>query len=426
MQIYKSFAKQTSYMVQHLSMARQYQYATRLEIPKIKHAPTSLAASLEEYLNDKDFEVNRRQYLAKQNVKPASKLAQGLDKPTNLDKQTTLKASATTTSITLPQIKQPKKEEKGPAPDLIDFFESIEQNQQTMAQPHHIAQVQTQGQSSQPPPGLLAQYTGLIPQATGYSQQTFAPNFNASNPYYQQQHLQPVQPTSTSDGFGGFTSQPFTFSPNQSNSGTGLQDSASFDYQYATQQIPTQGTPPALPQATKSFHRSTMQNAPNVSPLSSNTNNHRQSTNPFVRQETSSPQIPISSTSSFQSGSTLPFHPIPVSSITTSTFPSHLQPQTQTLESTPTGTNPFIRRSPTIGRGPDISNLDATQPQLVNKPPALLMPNSTGNTNPFRKSILMNAQGTGQSWQSAPQGTIGGFEQLDTIPVFPRPGQPAM
>ena len=69
--IYKIFCKQTEQVVQYLSVARQFEYATRLEIPKLKHAPTSLAASLQEYLDDKDFEINRRQYLAEQDARPA-------------------------------------------------------------------------------------------------------------------------------------------------------------------------------------------------------------------------------------------------------------------------------------------------------------------------------------------------------------------
>ena len=61
--IYKTFTKQTDKVVQYLSIARHYEHATRLEIPTIKHAPTGLAAQLEAYLNDADFEINRRQYL---------------------------------------------------------------------------------------------------------------------------------------------------------------------------------------------------------------------------------------------------------------------------------------------------------------------------------------------------------------------------
>lgn len=399
-------------MVRHLSIARQYQYATRLEIPKIKHAPTSLAASLEEYLNDKDFEVNRRQYLAKQNAKPNSDLAPGQNKKANVDKQPTSKPSATTTPTLLTHSKPMKREEKGPAPDLIDFFESIEQNQQTMAQPQYATQMQPQGQFPQPPSNLPAQYTGPVPQVTGYSQQVFVPTFNASNPYYQQQHLLSVQPTSTSHGSGGFTSQSLTFPHGQSNVDAGLHGSTSLNCQNNTQQTP--------------FHQSAMPNAPNISSVSSSTNNQRHSTNPFMKQNISLSQISTTNTPSFQSNNTLPFQNTPESSIAINPFPSQLQPQPQALQPTPTGTNPFVRRSPGIGRGSDISNPDATQPQSANQPSSLLMPNPTGSTNPFRKSILINAQNTGQIWQSAPQRTIGGFEQLDTIPVFPRPGQPAL
>ena len=71
--IYKAFCKQTDQVVQFLGVARQYEHATRLEIPKIKHAPTSLAASLQEYLDDKDFDVNRRQYMAEQEAKRSGK-----------------------------------------------------------------------------------------------------------------------------------------------------------------------------------------------------------------------------------------------------------------------------------------------------------------------------------------------------------------
>lgn len=71
--IYKTFTKQTNLVVEFLSTARQYENATRLEIPKLKHAPTSLTSSLEEYLNDPDFEINRRQYLAQQEAKKGKK-----------------------------------------------------------------------------------------------------------------------------------------------------------------------------------------------------------------------------------------------------------------------------------------------------------------------------------------------------------------
>ena len=68
-------------VVQYLSVARQYEMSTRLEVPKLKHAPTTLTSSLEEYFNDPDFEVNRRQYLAQKQArkdgKPAPRSATG-------------------------------------------------------------------------------------------------------------------------------------------------------------------------------------------------------------------------------------------------------------------------------------------------------------------------------------------------------------
>jgi hypothetical protein len=81
--IYRTFARQTEAVVQYLSLARAHEHSTRLEIPKIKHAPTSLAASLEEYLNDKDFEINRRQYIAEKEAKKGGlKTTNGASKDT--------------------------------------------------------------------------------------------------------------------------------------------------------------------------------------------------------------------------------------------------------------------------------------------------------------------------------------------------------
>src|SRR5690606_20459145 len=69
MAIYRSFTRQTDYVVQYLSVARQYEHHTRVEVPKLKHAPVNLGRQLEEYLKDPDFEINRRQYLAEQEAK---------------------------------------------------------------------------------------------------------------------------------------------------------------------------------------------------------------------------------------------------------------------------------------------------------------------------------------------------------------------
>src|SRR3954469_10892115 len=69
MEIYKNFTKQTDFVVAYLSMARQYEHQTRVEVPKLKHAPINLGKQLEDYLLDPDFEINRRQYIAEQESK---------------------------------------------------------------------------------------------------------------------------------------------------------------------------------------------------------------------------------------------------------------------------------------------------------------------------------------------------------------------
>src|ERR1700761_3980872 len=127
LKIYRSFVKQTEQVVRYLSIARHYDHATRLEIPKIKHAPTSLTGSLEEYLKDPDFEINRRQFLAQQEAKKSGKAANGTSKG-----PTAKPSSSASTAFPEPKPQQKPAQAKGPAPDLIDFFESIEQNQQPM------------------------------------------------------------------------------------------------------------------------------------------------------------------------------------------------------------------------------------------------------------------------------------------------------
>ena len=422
-------------MVRHLSIARQYQYATRLEIPKIKHAPTSLAASLEDYLNDADFEVNRRQYLAKQGAKSYSKLTKGTGKTVNKVSQAASKPSVATTSTPSEPKKPQKQEEKGPAPDLIDFFESIEQNQQTMAQPQYVTQMQPQGQLSQIPSNLPMQNTGAVPQVSGYQQPAFISTFNASNPFYQHQ-LQSIQPSLTGTGFGGAASQSFMFSAGQSNVGTTFQGNSSVNLHNSAHQIPMQNstTQQVLPQTTNPFRQSMMPNALNVSSLSNNSSNQRQSTNPFTRQDTSLPQISTLSAPTFQPNNAIPFQSTAASSIMTSPYSSQSQAQNQPINPTLTGSNPFARSAPRTDIGAVTSNIisghQQQQQQQQQQPgpqtSSLLIPNPTGSTNPFRKSVMMNSQNPSQGWQSAAQGTMGGFEQLDTIPVFPRPGQSAL
>lgn len=419
--IYRMFTKLTDHVVQYLAVARHYEYVTRFQIPKIKHAPTSLASSLEEYLRDKDFEVNRRQYLAQQE----SKKRTGKGGTTNGFKALTERASAPSKS-TAQKFPEPKEvavepaktETKGPAPDLIDFFESIESNQQPLAQPE--AQFNFGGQQY-PQQGFAGQPTGFVASPTGYAQQQEPfPTGQSTNPFGQPQQQQvqqtppQLQTNFTGAGFGGYTPQP---QPQQSFSSslTSIPQNsvASFSPQ---QQTPSQTG------STNPFRQSMMPSATGTSISSfstgtpmSPTGANRLSTNPFARNSPSASQTsfdPQQTQPQSQQQGVAPFQP-------QSQFGQQQQQQNNQqfggLQSPSTSTNPFARNpSPNVG---------AQQTGSGTLSP--LSANATGSTNPFRQSAFVN-QSTGQGWQNVPQnqGTIGGYGVggVDTTSVFPRPG----
>ncbi|KAF2085144.1 ANTH-domain-containing protein [Saccharata proteae CBS 121410] len=399
LKIYRSFTRQTEMVVQFLSIARLHEHSTRLEIPKIKHAPTSLTNSLEEYLNDKDFEVNRRQYLAQQDGKKGGQ-SNGASRPFGDTKpKATVDSSFPDSSSNMTATQPaPTAVAKGPAPDLIDFFESIEQNQQPMAdqgqayQQQQVQYPQQTGMGFAPQPGPFdSQQTGFAPQATGFPQQQMPAQ--STNPFGQVQPPAPLQVNYTGAGFGGYTPQPQPFNAQP----TGVA-------QNGFQQPQFTGAPAAeqlQPQSTNPFRQSMMMTGSPSSafPAASNaTGLQRSATNPFAKQLT--PQ---------QTGYSPSLPPIP--SHQPMAFAPQQQQQPQPLQPQPTGTNPFAKNaSPAQGSAPG-------------PPHGGLMPNVTGSTNPFRQSAFVNQQ-TGQGWQSGPQNTMGGLEQLDTVPVFPRPGQP--
>ena len=397
--IYKTFCKQTDQVVQFLGVARQYEHATRLEIPKIKHAPTSLAASLQEYLDDKDFDVNRRQYMAEQEAKKGGKpfskpAAQPKAQPAATTKPAESAAPAAAPAAT--------SQAKGPAPDLIDFFDSIEQNQQPMAQNAQQFQQQPTGFVAPQQTGFAAPQNPYQIPPQDFSTQNTANGFGASppqqtNPFGQVQQpqqqapqLPPLQAQSTGFGFGGYGPQ-----PQQSFTTGGAFPPQEQQQAFAPQQQPQQPAQQVLPQSTNPFRASMMPTGGAFgSPDLSNTGGglQRQSTNPFARQ--ASPSQAFSPQQSIpENGIAQPQSP-----------PFGQQPQPQPLQAQPTGTNPFAR------------------PQAPQSTASPLQVQPTGSTNPFRQSAFVN-QATGQGWQSGAQGTMGGFEQLDTVPVFPRPGQ---
>ncbi|KAK5701534.1 hypothetical protein LTR97_004349 [Elasticomyces elasticus] len=410
--IYKAFCKQTDQVVKYLAVARQYEHATRLEIPKLKHAPTSLVASLQEYLDDEGFENNRRQYLAEQEGKRTGKPVQKVAK-SQPAKAATVGLSQPAVSAVAPQTAAPK----GPAPDLIDFFDSIEQNQQPMAQQNGGQPHQPQSFAPQPTGfPMQGQQTGFAPQqqqqqnqpAFAFPQQQqqqqqpqtvafdgFAANVASTNPFgqpqQQQQIAQPLQAQFTGAGVGGYGPQP----QQQQQTQQPFPPTNAFGpapVQSPVQMQSTQALPQMQPQQTGStnpFRQSSLPPMPTAGPPAQEFGGlQRQGTNPFARHL----QAPAATGNQAFAQQQQP-----------SPFGQQQQPpqQPQVLQAQPTAQQ---------------------QPTPPMSPPSALQVQPTGSTNPFRQSAFVNQQ-TGQGWQNTPQASMGGLEHLETIPVFPRPGQ---
>ncbi|KAI0023779.1 putative clathrin binding protein [Xylariomycetidae sp. FL0641] len=412
MDIYRLFTKQTDYVVQYLSVARQWEPHTRVEVPKLKHAPTNLRRQLEDYLKDPDFDVNRRQYMAEQEAKKkgglSSKAGQG---------SSNAKAAAKAfpdTNGTSGQAEKAPQAAKGPAPDLIDLFDSIEQNQTTMAMPNpqemqqQVPMQMGQMNTGNPWPSEVQQpnqfqVNGFAPQPTGFASNS--PFQTGMGTYPQQQQPMPnqLQPDFTGAGFGGYTTQQ-SFTPG----GLGpIPQNSVASFQTGTLSPPMQ-TGMQTGQETNPFRASMMManptgmsntgraasasfSSPSGSQLAPQAtgNPNRQSTNPFAR---SSPQL--SAPFSNPSGSS-PFLSAPGQA------PPPLQP-------TATGTNPFAKNF--------AASSNPQRPQTS----GAIMAQPTGSTNPFRQGAFVDHQ-TGMGWQHNQMPMGGGLDHLQTTPVFPRP-----
>ncbi|KAL2848163.1 ANTH domain-containing protein [Aspergillus pseudoustus] len=414
LEIYKTFAAQTEEVVKFLGVARHFQSATRLEIPKLKHASTDLTRLLEDDLNDPDFNLRRREYLARQGKEGSSSAFAAAASSTEN------KPSSNTNSTPARPKTEPSPQTKTNPSNLIDFFDSIDppaqpqqqlqQQQQQQAQAMQQFQQtgfpgqqqafypQQQGFPPQQPgfpqqqPGFPQQQLGFEqqPQQTGFGQQgpvgPFAPQ--NSNQFGQQQVPVPIQAIPTGAGFGGYSPQPQAQVYQSQLPPIPQNNVAAFPQQ--------QLSPNALqPQTTNPFRQSMLMStptgsAPPASPL------NRQNTNPFAKRlSTVNPSFSPSAPEPFPQALQQPQAP---------QQPAPLQAQR-------TGTNPFARSS----------SVPPQQSQGLQPAAAPLRPTPTGSTNPFRQSTLVHQ--TGQGWPAnGQQGTMGGLEQLETVPIFPRPG----
>ncbi|KAK8142305.1 hypothetical protein G3M48_009012 [Beauveria asiatica] len=422
LEIYRSFSKYTDYVVQYLSVARQYEYRTGVQVPKLTHAPVNLGRQLEDYLNDADFDVHRRQYLAEQDFKKGGKDKDAFDLPKPPRSPTGRASSAQNSSNPFPAPPKdaPKTAAKGPDPDLIDFFGSIEQNQTTM----HVntppsAPGQNMFQPPQQPQQLELQPTGFVNPAASFPL--------ANNQFQQQQNMfqqpaqqqpAPLQSNFTGAGFGGFTPQPQNNFQPGSLGPIPQNGTANFQGQNFIQQPPQQPQMPGqlMPMqtgTTNPFRQSMMmaqptgiQNFMNQQPMQQQPQPqpqpqqpqqtgfvapalNRQSTNPFAKSVS-----PTNNNSPFQSQAPAP------------------------LQATPTGTNPFARNVPQQQQTPPMPAMPGQQQQQA----GALAPQPTGVTNPFRQGDFVN-HATGMGWQHNQTPIGGGLDQIQTVPIFPRPAQ---
>jgi hypothetical protein len=367
---------------------------------------------LEDYLNDKDFEVNRRQYIAEKEAKKnGGKATNGASKP--------LDSKPSTSNATSSQPQQPAAEPTRPSAGapLIDLFASLENNQQTMATQPMMQQFPQQT-------GFAQQQQGFqVPQQTanmGFPQQQPQPfpvqNGQGTNPFQMQQqpqappmHAPPqIQTQFTGAGFGGYTPQPFI--PQNTMPSIPQIGMPDFSQQQQQMQIPTIAEPMQSQQTSTNPFRQSMLPSPTGGMADTTLLNNptgvsslnRSSTNPFAKHTTGFQQ---------QTQSPMNSPPFSMSPVQESPFASMQQQQPlQPLQPAPTGTNPFARQP---------------SPQSATSAQGGLTVNATGSTNPFRQSAFVNQQ-TGQGWQNAgSQGTMGGMslDQLPTTSVFPRPGQ---
>lgn len=354
---------------------------------------------------DPDFEINRRQYLAEQESKKGKNGGSGASRTTATKSEP--ESSRAAAGRSFPDANESFPAASAPAPvkapdhDLIDFFDSIEQNQHpAVSQPdfnNGAPQFQTPQQFQQ---------TGFVPQQTGFQdpnqyaqqQQPFGTGFAQQPPQ--------LQPNFTGAGFGSYT-------PQQSFQPGGLssipQDAPATFQQQQSQQMPNQQLAPMQTgQVTNPFRQSMMMAAqtgmpgpqypasPVASPIT------RQSTNPFAKSASPATSQPFSPPpdQQFQQQQQLQQHQMDLGG----------QSQVAPLRPMATGTNPFAKNL--------ALNAAAARPQTSGG----LMPQPTGSTNPFRQSQFVNTN-TGVGWQHS-QGAIGGgLDNVESVPVFPRPVQ---
>lgn len=141
LKIYKTFCRDTEKVVAYLGTAKRLYNVLNIPIPNIRHAPLSLAKSLEEYLNDPNFEQNRQEYKENKRIADGGRPRSATPKATPTSEPASSKPAPTSSAAS----PSPAAATPAPPKSFTDFFESIEQQQTPMF--------------NSPPP----QHTGMFP-----------------------------------------------------------------------------------------------------------------------------------------------------------------------------------------------------------------------------------------------------------------------
>ncbi|KAI8598119.1 ANTH domain-containing protein [Dissophora ornata] len=141
LQIYKTFAEQTTKSMDYFSVAKRMESIIHITIPQLKHAPLSLVRTLEEYLASPDFEEGQKS--ASKPVEPSSN--KSTSKPSVTKSPAAPVNNSKSTDDDDPWSPKKTKEESkrvSTKKDMIDFFSSIDNEETTIQQNPNTFQAQ--------------------------------------------------------------------------------------------------------------------------------------------------------------------------------------------------------------------------------------------------------------------------------------------
>ncbi|GAA5854875.1 hypothetical protein JCM9279_005547 [Rhodotorula babjevae] len=218
LKIYKTFCRDTEKVVAYLGTAKKLYSVLNIPIPNLKHAPLSLANSLDEYVRDPNFEQNRQEY------KEVKRIADG-GAPRSTPPRSSSPARPSSSSAAAPAPSStvtttaPAPSSAAPPKSFTDFFDSIETAQTPM---FAASPVLPQQQATM---AMFAQPTGFgfnpfvaAPQPTGMGMPMMGspfgqagvgmmqPQMTGFNPFLQAQptgYAQPMPMQQHMTGFGG-------------------------------------------------------------------------------------------------------------------------------------------------------------------------------------------------------------------------------